>query len=287
MTIICDRWYTCTGLVQLCISLSVGLIGSTMAKRFLAKHVLVRWSGNDGANRPRGEFEVATNRDRSVGCCCWKDKGVVKLTMTSSHTARCTVVRRQRGMRSFLVRCPFAVLIFDMYFHGVDRNDQLRGIGYGISLTFRAQKWTIKLFMGLLDMICSNAWIIWRCLHPRRAKEHRAWFRRLAAEMLVFNPNGDPVYTPQPSRKSREAKAKEQAEHKLARFALVEGRAQRPLGMCPICSVGDSKKRSVYGCRKCLVPLHKGACFAKWHAMSVEERAAKRSRRRKMAFEPL
>jgi len=61
----------------------------------------------------------------------------------------------------------------DEYFHGVDRNDQLRGTGYGLALHFRAQKYTIKFFLGLLDVVLSNTWILWRNLHPKGREASR------------------------------------------------------------------------------------------------------------------
>lgn len=270
MTVVTDRYYTCTGLVQLCLSRRIGLIGSTMTQRFLAKNVLTGWSGREGKARARGYFEVATNTTGDVACVCWKDKGVVRLTLTTSSTCRTTLVRRQSGMPSFLVRGPLAVKVFDAYFHGVDRNDQLRGNGYGLSLTFRAKKWTVKLFLGLLDVAFSNAWIIWRYLHPKEAKKHREWFTRLADDMLRFG---------ETKVDEREMKV---GAHRLRRLS---GGAKRPMVRCPMCSTPKAAHRTTFGCPECQVGLHQGECAQRWHALTPEEQRSKRRRVRKLEFQ--
>ena len=172
MTVITDRGYTCEGLLRYCIARKVGLIGSTVGNRFLAKNEFPDWTSSNSKRIERGTFKVATNQDRSIACVVWKDNGIVKLTATTGSTHR-VLLKRHGQRKTFNVKAPGLASLYDQYYHGVDRNDQLRGRGYGIATTFRAKKYTIKMFMGLLDITLSNCWIIWRILHPSAYKKHR------------------------------------------------------------------------------------------------------------------
>lgn len=278
MTVVTDRYYTCTQLVRLCLSLSVGFIGNTMNLRFLAKHCLTGWSREEAKERPRGDFDVAANEGGSVCCVVWKDKGVVRLTITAESTARCYLTRRASGMPAFLVCAPRAVEVFDQYFHGVDRNDQLRGVGYGLVLSFRARRWTVKLFMGLLDIVFSNAWIWYKFWNPRKSRNHRGWFRKLSEELVGFNPEGDPVY-----ERDMEVEEVKVNPHRSQRLKRKRSNKQS-VANCAFCSTAVLRRRTSFGCAECMVPLHK-ECSKAWHTLSESAKRAKHSRTRTFSFE--
>jgi hypothetical protein len=291
MTVITDRYYTCTDLVRFCIARNVGLVGSTRSNRWLAKNkVSGRWTGAAGKKKARGTYESFTNGDGTVCCAIWKDKGVVRLTMTAGDNTRAKVWRRTRGAKPGWVTCPRGALVYDKYFHGVDRNDQLRSSLYGLALHFKAQKWTVKMFFGLLDVVLSNAWILWRTIHPKDTKKHADWLARLAEELLAWNPCGDPVYR---ERKSTPAPVTPLRQHPV-RCTIREGpdtprSGRRVLGLCRLClKVAKRRKRVTTGCAICAVALcarpHAGAetsCHAQWHDLSDAERKRYSKRMRK------
>lgn len=283
MTVITDRYYTCTALVRYCLALGVGFIGSTMTQRFLAKHVFVGWSKDEAEHKPRGTFKVATSACDRVANIIWKDKGVVRLTCTAGASVRCRLVRRARGQSSFLVGAPQVAKLFDQYFHGVDRNDQLRGSNYGLALHFRAKKYTIKMFLGILDIVLSNSFIMWRILHPKDRKKHRVWFKRVAEELVAYNPNGDPVYCKESSSGYRDVHALMPFQYGKARTSTK--RLERKQADCPMCSTSLKRKRSSCGCVTCNVALHPGACTIAWHSLTPEDRKRKKPRHRKLYFD--
>jgi hypothetical protein len=278
MTIVTDRYYTCTELVRLCIKRQVGFVGMTMHQRFLGKHALPGWDQKRAKQKDRGTFEVATNGDRSICCVAWKDKGAVLLTATVSTTAKCLIQRNESGRESFEVRAPICCQTFDAYFHGVDRNDQLRGSGYGLALHFKAHKYTIKFFLGIIDILLSNAWLYWRWYHQKKKKEHRWWVNNLADDMMCFNPLGEPVT---PSGRQRQPQSR--IEHTLRRFRVSAKTKRRMRATCPMCSE-EKRCRTTLGCPVCKVPLHP-ACSVRWHNLSETERLKKRQRLRNLFFE--
>ena len=115
----------------------------------------MRWAR--GADR--GQFRVVSNRDKTVACVAWQDKGTVLLTCTASNTARAECIRGVAGQPRFPVQCPYVALDFMKYFQGVDRNDQMRTQHYSLLLTFKCSKWTVKFFLGMLDMVLVNTWV--------------------------------------------------------------------------------------------------------------------------------
>lgn len=285
MTVITDRYYTCTDLVRFCMALGVGIIGSTMSIRFLCKNKFVGWSTKSEIQaKPRGTFQVMKSRCGKVANIIWKDNGVVRLTCTASCSARCKVVRRKRGRTSFLVNAPMAAQVFDSYFHGVDRNDQLRGSNYGLALHFRAQKYTVKMFLGMLDLVLSNSFIVWRILHPNDRKKHRKWFNQVARALLEYNPNGEPEYQPEDEEKATQP-------HPLTPFSFRKAtrrgheRLERKQADCAMCSTPLKRKRTTCGCSTCNVALCRGSCSDSWHSLSPDERSLKRKRHRPLDFE--
>ena len=285
MTVITDRYYTCTDLVRFCMALGVGIIGSTMSIRFLSKHKFVGWdTKSELEQKPRGTFQVRKSRCGRVANIIWKDNGIVRLTCTSGSSVRCKVVRRKRGKASFLVNAPLAAQMFDKYFHGVDRNDQLRGSNYGLALHFRAQKYTVKMFLGMWDIVLSNSFIVWRILHPRDRKKHRSWWDQVARALLEYNPDGDPEYRPYGWRSVPKP-------HKLTPFCRGNAhrsgnhRLERKQAECAMCSTTLKRRRSSSGCMDCNVALHPGSCSDSWHSLSPEERKKKKPRCRKLDFE--
>ena len=298
MTVVTDRFYTCKGLVQFCLKYKVGLIGSTMGNRFLARRELPGWSSAESKNRARGDFECAVNGDKTVCCIVWKDKATVRLTCTASNTCTTTVKRRQRGQGVFQVWAPTAAAIANQYFHGVDRNDQLRGHGYGLVLTFRALKYTIKLFLGMLDLVLSNSWILWRTIHKSQAKRHGKWIMDLAEEMLKFNPLKDPEYSRSPAPATSSLQTKE-GVHLVRPFALrCPSSSRRYLADCRLCASKMKRKRTVTGCFGCNIPLcsqpsgsspDSSSCHEVWHSLMPKQRSklTKRMRVRKLHWQEI
>ena len=270
-TMITDRFYTTKGVVELCLRMGVSLIGSTKTQCFLAKKVLPRWSKNDSVI-PRGSYRVAVNSDGTVANIIWKDKGIVRLTVTGGASIRTYLWRRQKGRKPFLVKAPWIAKLFDMYFHGVDRNDQLRGRGYGLATTFRAKKYTVKMFMGLIDITMSNAWILWRTLHPKQVTQHRKFYKDVFEYLLQWDPlqEEEPGIAP-PSECDH--------VHVLERLGVTPTGNPRQ-GNCPMCGTKSTpRKRSSWGCFDCGVALHCGKCNNEWHMLTPRTQRRKRPRR--------
>lgn len=274
-TIITDRFYSSAGLVELCLSKQIHIIASTKSQCFLAKHTLPKWTKGDAI--ARGTFRVAVNSDGTVANIIWKDKGIVRLTATAASSVRTYLWRREKGKKPFLVKAPWIAKLFDLYFHGVDRNDQLRGKGYGLATTFRAAKYTVKLFMGLFDIVLSNAWILWRNIHTKQYKMHRQFYRNVFDYLIHWDPLKE-RQAPIPST------SKTTCDHILRRLGQTKS-GNPSFGTCPMCNTPTHKrKRTRFACPTCNVPLHV-ECAHKFHGLSPTSQGKLTKRRRQLSFE--
>lgn len=151
---------------------------------------------------------------------------------------------------------------------------------YGLSLCFRAQKYTVKLFFGFLDIALSNAWILWRSLHPKETKFHRRWMTRLAEELVNFNPLGEEVY----EQPLDEVPLEER--HLSVGLGLTKrGFKRRRQVVCRYCSSKKNRRRTSYGCQKCNVGLCKGDCHRAWHRLPMHDRLKAMGVRKPMVFD--
>ena len=196
----------------------------------------------------------------------------MRLTTTVSSTCRVKLERGERGKDRFRVDTPSCAKHYDETFSGVDRFGQLQAKAYSLCLTFRAMKWTTKLFFGMVDMALANAWILWREIHPRWHKDHAKWWEQLAEELLVFNPDSDPVY----EWKRQPGEVDPGHGSCKTRYANPTTR-RRVFGNCPMCSTGTpgnrKRKRVSRGCVSCRVALHPGVCHDRWHLLSKTKQA--------------
>ena len=274
--IVTDRWYSCQGLVALCLLLGIGLLATTTTNCFLGKRSLTGWSKQEGKAKERGEYECAVNQDQTVCCLCWKDGSVVRLTMTAGCTARTRITRNKRNMGKFLVKAPMAIQNFFQWFHGCDRSDQMRGPGYGTVGTFRASKYTVKFFLGCFDMVLANAWILWTTLHPlyKKKKMHRHWWLDLANQMMNYD---RPVDFDAPPVTG--------TAHDQRKFGMDAKGKRRRHYLCTPCAVKNTRKRTVTGCQECMVALCSPICSNEWHQWSVEERKRNKKRHHNLTFE--
>ena len=80
------------------------------------------------------------------------------------------------------MQCPSIIKTFNNYMGAVDLQDQLRGV-YSVEKVLRTKFWPKKLFLGLLRITTTNAFILWR--GPDKKKTHDMFMQELLQKMLV------------------------------------------------------------------------------------------------------
>ena len=90
----------------------------------------------------------------------WKDNKVVRVLSTNFQPKETgNVTRKLRDGTSVGVPCPTAIVAYNKFMGGVDRNDQLRQY-YHVRL--RGRKYYKYIFWFLLDVTISNSYILFK-----------------------------------------------------------------------------------------------------------------------------
>ena len=145
------------------------------------------------------------------------------------------------------------MLMFGKMMQGVDRNDQLHSKFYGTAMASRVKKWTVRVFLSLVDITLANAFILYKDTRTAgsTALGHSDFWIDVADAFI-----GMPKVLPRSGS----------VPHRLLKFAegvLVPGSGAACAGQCVVCSLRGVRARTNYGCSTCKVPLHP-ECSVDW-----------------------
>jgi len=116
--------------------------------------------------KERGDHMI--RQDGHLVFTIWQDTKVVTMLSTNSQpTANHQVLRRKKDGSQVHVQSPDAVVKYNKYMGGVDRNDQLRKY-YGVRL--KSRKNYKYIFWFMLDVAITNAFILLSKYSPISAK---------------------------------------------------------------------------------------------------------------------
>lgn len=244
-----DRFYTTVDVFTELMHIGIGAVGTCKAARFPAKQLV---GSVDEKNR--GSYMVATNAESSMCASTWKDNGNVLMLSTAFSSRSATVTRTADDGGRIVVNAPEFARKFNDNMQGVDRMDQFRSGCYAIATRFRTRKWWFKLFLGLMDIVIANAFIMYRYYHPE--VQHFTFAEDLAFGLLEADPFSE----------GTDIDEKKDLGHVMGLFAYKEykGKMQRLTYECAVCSTLENRKRTCYGCKTCCVPLHP-MCFVVYH----------------------
>ncbi len=127
------------------------------------------------------------------------------------------------GMCSFLgtskevtatVKCPKIVSDYHAWMGGVDVHDQLRLQRYSLQLAVKFAKFYKSLFLGLIDMAITNAYVTYReynRIHGKPTSVRAAFMAKLSNQLLQLKTgdlDGDTLFSPppQPPQKKRKTR---------------------------------------------------------------------------------
>ena len=195
----------------------------------------------------RGTCTEWVSDDTNLCLTAWNDNKVV-LILSSSHgrVPEKNVGRYSRKDKKRIdVTCPASVVHYNKTMGGVDQSDA------NISrcrTSIRGKKWYYPIFLYLLDLAVSNAWILFRICCPSNRSMTMASFRgEIALNLLSHNRRGKRSISQVPSdfRYS-------QTSH-LIRYCEKQNR-------CVVC-----KKNAKFFCSGCNAVLHPKDCFFLFH----------------------
>ena len=206
------------------------------------------------------------------------------LTRPKAIIARCRRYRRRRQQEQTSLSIPHCKELFNKYLNGVDVADQMTSNKTGSGSTAQnshTKKWPVRILDGLLDIIMSNCWVIWRTLHPD--DQHQQFRSKVALSFIdgtVLAGVRGRVTRSSESRMSNEGVGVHEAgDHEIIRSkrdrcawcryksTLKPPRKSKPVALTHSLPKVASQVR--LGCRRCDLVLCK-ACFHEAHRELVK-----------------
>lgn len=242
-----DRYYTTMDAVESVHRKGLGIVATCMDARFPPSPL--QFDIPVGA--PRGT-SITCNKG---GICAikWRDNDDVKCLCNVYGSDPVTVSRMMPDGVKRDVPCPKSMLMFGKMMQGVDRNDQLHSKFYGTAMASRVKKWTVRVFLSLVDIALANAFIIYKDTRTAGSTSlgHSDFWIDVADSFI-----GMPKMLPRSGI----------VPHRLLKFAegvVLAGSGAACFRQCVVCSLNGVRARTNYGCSTCKVPLHP-ECSADW-----------------------
>ena len=83
---------------------------------------------------------------------------------------------------------------------GVDTNDFMRQAKYSLQRTYHCRKWYKSMFLGFLDLVLTNVFILWKFIKPKTARD--VFYYQLIEEIL-FNSDIDESIAQRKNKKTK------------------------------------------------------------------------------------
>ena len=244
-------------------------IGACRTVRVNRKGIPVEWSKKKRKQRKRDEIGKGEVRTRDLGdeltALQWKDKRLITM-ISSIHDDEMTSKRRRTRLVTAgceEIRKPVMIDEYNSYMGGVDKSDQLLSY-YGFK--HRTIKWWKRAAFHLIDLSVVNAYILYKMSVQSKHLSHKDFRVTLAKELLLKYSDVTTGSNPSRNRSSLPPPARLCERHFPDRNPVSSGGSPTQLE-CVVCSYkkGNGRKRTIYSCNECKVPLCIVPCFRLYH----------------------
>jgi hypothetical protein len=169
--------------------------------------------------------------------------------------------------------------MYNMFMKGVDRADQY--LAY-YSLPRKTIKWTKKVALWLINCAIFNSFLVFKNLNPHSKLRYKAFLLNVAKawatdEAVASEPAEDTdgtragPSTPVPHRPYSDPPGRlsgDMRKHILTKIVKSEHfKGKNPPRRCRVCVVHKKMGRTTFMCKFCVMPLHRGECFVKYHTL--------------------
>ena len=176
------------------------------------------------------------------------------------------------------VKKPYAVIQYNKFMKGIDRADQYLSF---YSVLRKTIKWLKKVVLYLLNCALFNAFFVYRTLNRNKKVKYKNFLHKVGTSWIseVQNrseSNSDDLQLPEKQTTPRGPKqdlpgrlSGDVRIYKLEKiFGGGEGKRKYPARPCKVCAAHKKWSETRYTCKFCIVPLHKGSCFDKYHSVT-------------------
>jgi hypothetical protein len=175
------------------------------------------------------------------------------------------------------IKKSYAVVQYNKFMKGVDRADQKLSV---YSVLRNTVKWSINMVLYLLNCGIFNTFFVYRTLNTNEKVKYKNFLREVGSSWISEVQNRsecnsdlqlpEKQTTPRgpkkdlPGRLSRNFRI-----HKLEKICDGgEGNKMYPARQYKVCAAHKKQSETRNICKFCVVLLHKGSCFEKYHSVT-------------------
>jgi hypothetical protein len=126
--------------------------------KFVPKSIL--FTHSEVRTFPRRTQQMAINRDNNMLAIGWIDNKAAHFISMADST-KVVSVQWHIGRNTMKVSAPIAVKKYNKFMSGIDQHDRLQST-FSICKKHKFKKYYVKLFLFLLDVAITNAWIYYK-----------------------------------------------------------------------------------------------------------------------------
>jgi len=198
--------------------------------------------------------------------------------ISTIHDATVVSTGRKDRKTNMEIKKPYAVVQYNKFMKGVDRADQY--LSY-YSVLRKTVKWSKKVVLYLLNCALFNAFCVYRTLNTNKKVKYKNFLHEVGRSWISevqdrSESNSDDLQLPEKQTTPRGPKQDPPCRlsgdfriHKLEKIVGGgEGKRKYPARQCKVCAAHKKRSETRYICKICVVPLHKGSCFEKYHSVT-------------------
>ena len=200
----------------------------------------------------------------------WKNKRLVQMISMICDTTTVNTGRKDRST-DMEIKKPYAVVQYNKLTKGVDRACQYHSY---YSVLREIVKWLKKVELYLLNCALFKAFFVYKEIKYKNFlhKVGRSWILEVQNRSEC---SSDDLQLPKKQVTPRGPKQDLQGRlsrdfriHKLEKIvAGGDGKKKYPARQCKLCAAHRKLYETRYICKFCIVLLHKGNCFEKYHSV--------------------
>jgi hypothetical protein len=139
------------------------------SRKLVPKSIL--FTTNEVRQLPGGTQQCVVNEEHQMLAVGWIDNKAVHFISTAD-TTETVVVTRRVNKKKIEFNAPVAIKNYNQFMGGVDRHDRLRS-SFSLCKAHKFWKYYVKLFLFMLDIGMTNAWIYYKICNAENTRKYR------------------------------------------------------------------------------------------------------------------
>jgi len=197
--------------------------------------------------------------------------------ISTIHEATIVNTGRKDRKTNIEIKKPYAVVQYNKYMNGTDRGDQYLSF---YSVLRKTVKWSKKVALYVLNCALFNTFFVYRTLNTDKKVKYKNFLHEVGRSWIsevqnISEYSSDDLQLPEKQTTPRVPKQDLPGRlssnfriHKLEKIVGGgEGKKKYPTRQCKVCAAHKKRSETRCICKFCIVSLHKGSCFEKYHSV--------------------